>query len=220
VAAQVASAAERAGRPAHDVTVIAVAKTQPVAAIAEAVAAGVRDVGENYVQELLAKQQAQTFAPAPRWHFIGRLQRNKVRMLAGRVDLIHAVDSLELALEIGKRAAAPQPALVAVNLGGEQTKSGFTADALLASAAELAAVPNLRWCGLMTLPPPCDDAEQVRPVFAALAQLRRRLEDRLSLPLPLLSMGMSGDFEVAIAEGATHVRVGTAIFGARPAPDR
>lgn len=224
ISARVAEAATRASRDPKDVTIVAVSKTHPAQAVREALAAGVRVCGENYVQELLAKQaelagpgEAATSAPA--WHFIGRLQRNKVKQLAGKVELIHAVDSLELAREIGKRAPAgapPQQVLLAVNLGGEETKSGVTAADALALAHELIAVPNLAWRGLMTMPPPDEDPEAARPVFRALAELRGQLEQALGRPLPWLSMGMSGDFEVAIAEGATHVRIGTAIFGGRP----
>ena len=216
ISARVAAAAERAGRDPREVTIVAVSKTHPIEAVAEAVAAGVAVCGENYVQELVAKQQV--MAGPPRWHFIGRLQRNKARQVAGKVELVHAVDSLELARELGKRARAeaPQAFLLAVNLGGEETKSGVTGQGAQAIAAELAAVPGLSWRGLMTMPPPADDPEAVRPVFLALAALRRRLEDQLGQPLPILSLGMSGDFEVAIACGATHVRIGTAIFGDRP----
>lgn len=229
ISARVAAAAERAGRAPGDVTIVAVSKTHPASAVREAVAAGVAVCGENYVQELLAKQQelaaegaAEGAIGAPRWHFIGRLQRNKVKQLAGKIDLIHAVDSLELAREIGKRVLAgaeAQRVLLAVNLGGEASKSGVTAAQAQAIAAELSAVPNLAWCGLMTMPPPDDDAEAARPVFRALAALRERLQDQLGRALPALSMGMSGDFEVAIAEGATLVRIGTAIFGSRPAAE-
>lgn len=217
VAAQVAAAAERAGRDPREVTIVAVSKTHPIEAVREAVAAGAEVCGENYVQELLAKQQ-QLPGPPPRWHFIGRLQRNKARQLAGKVELVHAVDSIELARELGKRVPAgqTQPFLLAVNLGGEASKSGTSDVGALALAGELAAIPGLAWRGLMTMPPPADDPEEVRPVFRALAGLRARLQDALGRPLPLLSMGMSGDFEVAIAEGATHVRIGTAIFGSRP----
>lgn len=217
VSAQVAQAAERAGRDPAEVTLVAVSKTHPIDAVREAVAAGAAVCGENYVQELLAKQLLLA-GPPPRWHFIGRLQRNKARQIAGKVELVHAVDSIELARELGKRAPAGQPQafLLAVNLGGEATKSGTSGEGALALAEELAAIPGLSWRGLMTMPPPADDPEAARPVFRALAELRARLEDRLGRGLPLLSMGMSDDFAVAIAEGATHVRIGTAIFGARP----
>ncbi|MBK7535973.1 MAG: YggS family pyridoxal phosphate-dependent enzyme [Myxococcales bacterium] len=218
VSARVRAAAAQAGREPAAVTLVAVSKTHPMSAIVAAVAAGARDFGENYVQELVDKQQEPAPAADVRWHYIGRLQRNKARFVAGKVALIHAVDSLELAVELSRRAAAVQPVLVAVNLAGEATKAGVSPLDAARVCAEIARLPNLRLDGLMTMPPPVEDPEQVRPVFRALAELRRRLQDELAQPLPSLSMGMSGDFEVAISEGATHVRVGTAIFGERPRP--
>jgi hypothetical protein len=220
VTARVAAACERAGRPAADVTIVAVSKTHPADAIREACAAGATDFGENYAQELAAKAAelaAGSPAGAPlRWHFIGRLQRNKARLVAGKVALIHAVDGAELAAEIARRAGgAVQPILLAVNLGGEATKGGIPLDAAPALARELAVVAGTSLDGLMTMPPPADDPEASRPHFLALRALRDRLADQLGRPLPVLSMGMSHDFEVAIACGATHVRIGTAIFGSR-----
>jgi len=151
-----------------------------------------------------------------RWHYIGRLQRNKAKLVAGRVALVHAVDSVSLAEELGKRAGGVQPILLAVNLGGEATKGGITADTAAELAQQIAAVANIRLDGLMTMPPPSDDPEASRPLFDQLRVLRDRIAGELGRPLPVLSMGMSGDYEVAIACGATHVRIGTAIFGARP----
>jgi hypothetical protein len=207
VRARVDAACARAGRDPADVTVVAVAKTQPAEAVRAAVAAGAVDIGENYAQELAGKRAEVAGA---RWHFIGRLQRNKAKLVAGQVALVHAVDSVELAAELGKRAGAGgavQPVLLAVNVAGEASKGGVALDAAPALAAELAAVAGVRLDGLMTMPPPDVDP---RPAFEALRALRDRLE------LRLLSMGMSGDFEAAIACGATHVRIGTAIFGERP----
>lgn len=195
----------------HPVTVIAVSKTQPIEAIREAIAAGATDFGENYAQELASKQAAL----ATRWHFIGRLQRNKAKLVAGKVACIHAVDSVELGTEIARRAGGVQPVLLAVNLAQEQSKGGVTEAAAEAVARGLAAVSGLSLDGLMTLPPPSEDPEASRPYFVALRALRDRLQDALGRPLPVLSMGMSHDYEVAIACGATHVRIGTAIFGAR-----
>jgi PLP dependent protein len=219
VLGRVAAACERAGRPAAEVTLVAVSKTHPLAAIRAALAAGAVDFGENYAQELAAKQAelaAAPAVPAPRWHFIGRLQRNKARLVAGKVALVHAVDSVELAEELARRAGGVvQPFLLAVNLAGEATKGGVTAATAPALARSLAAITGGSLAGLMTMPPPSDDAEASRPVFVALRALRDQLQDQLGRPLPVLSMGMSGDFEVAIACGATHVRVGTAIFGSR-----
>lgn len=212
-------ACERAGRPPGDVTIVAVSKTHPAEAVREAAAAGATDFGENYAQELAAKRaelagDIERGLPI-RWHYIGRLQRNKAKLVAGHVTLVHAVDSVELATELGRRAGATQPVLLAVNAAGEETKGGVTAEQAVALARAIAVVPNVRLDGLMTMPPPADDPEASRPYFEALRALRDRLEGELGQPLPVLSMGMSGDFEVAIACGATHVRIGTAIFGAR-----
>ena len=224
VQGRVAAACERAGRPAGDVTVIAVSKTHPAQAIRDAAAAGAVDFGENYAQELatkLAELAAHDAAPssgagAIRWHFIGRLQRNKAKLVAGRVALVHAVDTVELAEELARRAGGVvQPILLAVNLAGEDTKGGVTAESAPAVARALAAVAGCSLDGLMTMPPPSDDAAAGRPFFEGLRALRDRLRDELGRPLPVLSMGMSHDFEVAIACGATHVRIGTAIFGQR-----
>jgi len=219
VRARVDVACERAGRPPGDVTIVAVSKTHPAEAVREAAAAGATDFGENYAQELAAKRaelagDIERGLPI-RWHYIGRLQRNKAKLVAGHVTLVHAVDSVELATELGRRAGATQPVLLAVNAAGEETKGGVTAEQAVALARAIAVVPNVRLDGLMTMPPPADDPEASRPYFEALRALRDRLEGELGQPLPVLSMGMSGDFEVAIACGATHVRIGTAIFGAR-----
>jgi pyridoxal phosphate enzyme (YggS family) len=217
VRARVDAACRRAGRDPAAITIVAVSKLHPAETVARAIAAGVGDLGENYAQELVAKQAAVgalTTTPV-RWHFIGRLQRNKAKLVAGKVALVHAVDSVELGAELGKRAVAAgaiQPVLIAQN-AGEATKGGVGEAEIAALLAGLAAVVGIRVDGLMTMPPPSDDPEASRPYFRALRELR----DRLGRPLPVLSMGMSGDFEVAIEEGATHVRVGTAIFGARPA---
>lgn len=213
-AARVAAACERAGRAPAEVTIVAVSKTHPAEAVRAAAAAGARDFGENYAQELAGKLEACADLGA-RWHFIGRLQRNKAKLVAGRVALVHAVDSVELAQELGRRAAAVQPILLAVNIAGEATKGGAAPAAAPALAAAISAVPGVRLDGLMTMPPPSDDPEASRGTFLALRALRDRLQQELGAPLPALSMGMSDDYEVAIACGATHVRIGTAIFGAR-----
>jgi len=217
VRASVAAACERAGRAPSEVTLVAVSKTHPASAIREAAAAGASDFGENYAQELAAKQ-AEVIDPerALRWHFIGRLQRNKAKLVAGKVALVHAVDSEELAAELAKRAAQLQPILLSVNLAGEATKGGVTGVTAPALAQRIAQIANVRLDGLMTMPPPSDDPEASRPVFEALRELRDRIAGELGRPLPVLSMGMSGDYEVAIQCGATHVRIGTAIFGSRP----
>jgi pyridoxal phosphate enzyme (YggS family) len=217
VQARVAAACDRAGRSAGEVTTIAVSKTHPADAIRAAVAAGATAFGENYAQELAAKAaELAGLAGTIHWHFIGRLQRNKAKLVAGRVALVHAVDNVELAEELARRAGgAGQPILLAVNLAGEATKGGVTAEAVPAVAKDLAAVTGISLDGLMTMPPPSDDPEASRPHFDRLRALRDQLVDQLGRPLPILSMGMSHDFEVAIACGATHVRVGTAIFGSR-----
>jgi hypothetical protein len=235
VAARVAAACERAGRAPAEVTIVAVSKTHPAEAVRAAAAAGARDFGENYAQELAAKREAcgaeGSAAVELRWHFIGRLQRNKAKLVAGRVALVHAVDSVELAAEIGRRAqgavaqgavaqgavaqGAVQPILLSVNIAGEATKGGVTPGTAAALAAAVVKLPGVRLDGLMTMPPPSDDPEASRTSFLALRALRDRLQQELGAPLPALSMGMSGDYEVAIACGATHVRIGTAIFGER-----
>ncbi len=218
VSARVKAACARAGRPPFEVTIVAVSKTHPASAVIEAAAAGATDFGENYAQELANKIANLAMVPdlAVRWHYIGRLQRNKAKLVAGHVALVHAVDTVELAEELAKRAAGViQPILLAVNLAGETTKGGVTGEGAEAAARLLAAVPGVRLDGLMTMPPYSDDPEASRPQFEALRDLRERLMQDLGVALPVLSMGMSGDFEVAIACGATHVRVGTAIFGSR-----
>ncbi len=217
VRTNVAVACERAGRASHEVTIVAVSKTHPASAVREAAAAGATDFGENYAQELVGKLGEVEPSLAIRWHFIGRLQSNKAKLVAGKVALIHAVETESLAQELGKRAAGVQPILLAVNLAGEATKGGVTAVGAAAIARALIATANVRLDGLMTMPPPSDDPDTSRPIFEQLRALRDRLRDELGQPLPVLSMGMSGDYEVAIACGATHVRIGTAIFGSRPA---
>ena len=211
VRARVEAACDRAGRPRGEVTIIAVSKLHPASAVREAAAAGATDFGENYAQELAAKRGD---CGDVRWHYIGRLQRNKAKLVAGQVALVHAVDTVELATELGKRAPTLQPILLAVNLGGEQTKSGIDERNAVDIGRAISTIANVRLDGLMTMPPPADDPEASRPYFERLRALRDVLADTLG-PLPVLSMGMSGDFEVAIACGATHVRIGTAIFGAR-----
>jgi pyridoxal phosphate enzyme (YggS family) len=191
------------------VTLVAVSKSQPAEAIREAYAAGQRDFGENYVQEWREKAEALDGLAGLAWHFIGSLQTNKVKYLAGRVALVHTVDREELGREIAKRwekAGARARVLVEVNLGGEASKGGCAAGAVPSLVELLRALPALDVAGLTCIPPPEEDP---RPHFREL----RALRDRLGLVE--LSMGMSGDYPVAIEEGATIVRVGTAIFGER-----
>ena len=222
---RMARAAAAAGRDPSEVELVAVSKRHPAAAVAAAARAGVAHVGENYAQEMGAKIDALAGDPACAglaWHFIGHLQRNKARLVVGRAALIHAVDSIELAREIARRAAAaaggPQPILVAVSAAGEAQKTGAPPERLpelLAGAAELLGVECR---GLMTMPPLPERPEDSRPYFRALRELRDRLATP-AMPLRVLSMGTTADLEVAVEEGATLVRVGTAIFGARPAGD-
>jgi pyridoxal phosphate enzyme (YggS family) len=217
---RIARAAGRSGRSPSEVTLVAVSKTMPAGRVRLAYEAGVRDFGENRVQEGVAKV-AELALPDATWHLIGHLQTNKARPAAASFGLIHSVDSRRvaeaLAVEAGKRGA-PLDVLLEVNLAGEESKFGFSAEALRAEAEGIAALPGLRALGLMTVAPLVDDAELVRPVFQSMRRLGEELRPRLGDPSPWhLSMGMTNDFEVAIEEGATIVRVGRAIFGERAA---
>jgi pyridoxal phosphate enzyme (YggS family) len=206
---RVARAAERSGRRPEDVLLIGVSKTVDAERIRQGVAAGLRALGENRVQE--AKDKIALLGRPVPWHLIGHLQTNKVKDALALFDLIHSLDRLELAREIHRRAQGrPVDALLQVNVGGEASKGGFEPAEVAAALDALAAFPALRVRGLMTIPPPVERAEDARPWFRALAELAKRHG------LTELSMGMSADFEIAIEEGATMVRVGTAIFGARP----
>jgi hypothetical protein len=205
-------AAIRAALP-PSVTLVAVSKTRPAEDVREALAAGQVDFGENYAQEL--RDKADELGAGPRWHFIGSLQRNKVKYVVGRASLVHDVDSLALAEEIGKRSGpTPTGILLGVNMG-EAQKSGVPRGEVLTLAHAVMAVPGVALRGLMTIPPPTDDPEAAAPFFAELADLAARGRAD-GLPLTELSMGMSRDWAVAVRHGATLVRVGSAIFGARP----
>ena len=224
VRARIARAAEMAGRDPATVRLIAVSKTKPAALVQAALAAGQRLFGENYAQELKEKCDALGSAranpDAPEWHFIGALQSNKAKLVVGRAAVIQTCDRSSLAQELGKQAAkvalgAPgfvQRVLLEVNLGREPQKGGCLPEALPALLREVASLPGLRCEGLMAIPPAEGDP---REYFRALRRLREEALQAGAGPLPELSMGMSADFEQAIAEGATLVRVGTAIFGAR-----
>jgi pyridoxal phosphate enzyme (YggS family) len=220
VRAEIAAAARRAGRDPASVTLVAVSKSFPADAVAAAAAAGAIDFGENRVQEAALKIQALASVPGLRWHLIGRLQTNKVRLLQGRFALFHALDRAELVDALQRRLSAEGrrlPVLMEVNVGGEASKAGAaTPDAALDLARRIAAADALDLRGLMTVAPPVAEPEAARPFFAALRRLRDRLAADLGRPLPELSMGMSGDYPVAVEEGATLVRVGRAIFGERP----
>lgn len=198
-------------------TLLPVSKGQPPEAVRVAADLGLAVFGENKVQE--AKAKIPLCPGKLRWHLIGHLQTNKARDAVALFDMIQSVDSLHLAQEISKRAGAAgktMPLLLEVNVVGEASKFGYRPEQLLAELAALNGLPRLEIHGLMTVPPWSAESEQVRPVFRELRELKRRCEDLLGAPLPHLSMGMSGDFEVAIEEGATMVRIGTALFGPRP----
>jgi len=209
------AAAQRAGRDPAAVRLVAVSKTVPVELIREAAAAGQRLFGENYLQEAQGKIAA--LGAGLSWHFIGHLQSNKAKGAVALFDLIHGVDRLKLAQALNAAAASlgkVQEILLQVNLAGEASKSGTAPEAAPELLRRLSLLGHLKVLGLMTMPPFLAP-EAVRPYFRALRELRDRLQDRAGLSLPELSMGMSGDYEVAIEEGATLVRVGTAIFGSR-----
>jgi pyridoxal phosphate enzyme (YggS family) len=214
------AAAVRVGRDPAGVALVAVSKHHPAAAVRAAYDAGQRRFGENYGQELRDKAAALTGLPGLTWHFIGPLQRNKVKYVVGTAALVQSVDSLELLDELEHRAAArgiDVDCLVEVNIAGEATKSGVDLEEVAELLDGFAPRPHLRCRGLMTMPPFVDDPEEARPYFRALRELRDRLAatPRRGVELAELSMGMTQDFEVAVEEGATIVRVGTAIFGAR-----
>lgn len=210
------AACARAGRAADGVELIAVSKTLPAEVIREAIAAGQTLFGESRQQEAAPKIDA---LPASlRWHFIGRVQSNKVRKLLPAFEAIHAIDSLRLAAYTAELAAElglfPK-VFLQVNVAGDAAKGGFDPAVLRTAMAALLQLPRLEILGLMTLPPAGPDAQSSRPWFVRLRSLRDSLEQEFAVRLPALSMGMSGDFEVAVEEGATHVRVGSAIFGNR-----
>jgi len=214
---RIEAACARSGREPSAVTLVAVTKTQPPEVVSEASKAGLSLFGENKVQE--AKAKIPLCAGRLRWQMIGHLQTNKCREAVELFEMIQSVDSLRLADEINKRAeqaAKRMPILLEVNTVGESSKFGYRPEQLLAELSRVNALPRLEIHGLMTVPPWTADPEKVRPVFRQLRELKERCEQILGAPLAHLSMGMTGDFEVAIEEGATMVRIGTALFGARP----
>lgn len=215
---QIRNAASGCGRSAEKIRLVAVSKTKSPADVDEAAAAGQMIFGENYVQEFIAKI-TQVHSPME-WHFIGHLQSNKVRQIAGMVTMIHSVDRLSLAQEIDRqwgRIGKVCDILVQVNVSGETTKSGTTGADATALIQAISKLPHLRIRGLMTMPPFYDEPERARPFFRELKHLAETIakEHIPGVSMEELSMGMSGDFEVAIQEGATLVRIGTAIFGER-----
>ena len=218
---RIRAACERSGREPSAITLLAVSKGMPPERIREAADAGQGLFGENKVQE--AKAKIPLCPGRLRWHLIGHLQSNKCRDAVHFFEMIHSVDSLSLAGEIHKWAdkqAKTMPVLLEVNLAGESTKFGFKPDQVLADLAAINALPKLEIHGLMTIAPWTQEPEKVRPIFRQLRELKARCEDQLGAPLPHLSMGMSGDFEIAVEEGATIIRVGTSLFGPRSRPAR
>jgi len=215
------AACTRVGRAPDAVTLLAVTKGMPPEIVREAADAGLMLFGENKVQEARAKIP---LCPGRlRWHLIGHLQSNKCRDAVAAFEMIQSVDSVPLAEEIQKwadKGAKTMPVLLEVNMAGEASKFGFKPDAVLAALPIINGLPRLEIHGLMTIAPWTQEPEKVRPVFQRLRALKEQCEQTLGAPLPHLSMGMSGDFEVAIEEGATMVRVGTALFGDRPRPQR
>ena len=215
VRSRVADAARTAGRSPDDVRIVAVSKTFGLDAIEEAVAAGIVDLGENRAQEL--KEKSAVVDGRVHWHFIGHLQSNKVRTVVGVAELIHSVDRLGVAEAIARRASTlglTQRVLVEVNVAGETSKAGIEPGRALHLCEQIAALHGVDLCGLMTMPPLPERPEDSRPHYESLRELSDQV--RASVPsVTLLSMGTTRDLEVAVAEGATHLRVGEAIFGAR-----
>ncbi len=216
VRARIAGACERAGRDPSSVRLVAVTKTWPAEVVRAAYSVGLRDFGENYAQELVDKTTELADLDGLRWHFIGHLQTNKARAIAPVASAVHSVDSAKLAAELGRRAEAAKRVIDAyaqVNVSGEASKSGCEPGELAAVIGAIEASPSLRLRGLMTVPPASEGADEAAPVFRALVALRDAAGG--SARLPELSMGMTHDLEVAIACGATVVRVGSALFGTR-----
>lgn len=218
VEARIREATQAARRPQDSVHLLAVSKTQPASALREAAAAGLRHFGENYLQEALDKQQLLADLPLC-WHFIGPIQSNKTKAIAEHFSWVHSVDRLKIAQRLSAQRPPEYPPLnicLQVNVSGEATKSGCQLAQVPELAQAVAALPRLRLQGLMTLPAPSNNPQEQREAFARLRQACQTLAP--ALQLQTLSMGMSQDLEAAIAEGATWVRIGTALFGVRPSP--
>lgn len=214
----IADACKRTGRLPQEVTLIAVSKTKPVEMLEEVYLTGMREFGENYVQELVDK--IQVLPKDIHWHMIGHLQRNKVKYIVGNTAMIHSVDSLRLAEEISKESTkknVQSDILIEVNVAGEENKFGFTPENVMTEISKMAVLPNLRIRGLMTSAPFVENAEENRKYFRQLKQLLVDINAKNidNISMDVLSMGMTNDYIVAVEEGATMVRVGTAIFGAR-----
>lgn len=215
---KIKKACENAGRNRGEVTLIAVSKTKPVEMLQEIYDEGVRDFGENKVQELTEKYEV--MPEDIKWHMIGHLQRNKVKYIVGKTALIHSVDSLRLAQEISKEAVKKETVvsvLIEVNISQEETKFGISEDEIFQLVEECAKLPNIQIQGLMTVAPPVDNPEENRPFFRKIKQLSVDIMNKNidNVSMEILSMGMTNDYTAAIEEGATMVRVGTGIFGAR-----
>ena len=215
---KVLAACERAGRDPKEVTLIAVSKTKPIEMIEEAIEYGKKEFGENKAQEM--KQKYEALPKDIIWHFIGHLQTNKVKYVVGRASLIHSVDSLHLAEAIEKESAKKDlvtDILVEVNVAGEKSKFGLNTDETEELVRNIAKLPHIRIRGLMTIAPYVDDPEENRHIFRSLKELSVDIQSKNidNVLMDILSMGMTNDYEVAIEEGATHVRVGTGIFGER-----
>lgn len=218
VRARMEAACARSGRDLSEVTLIAVSKTKPLSDLQEAYEAGARDFGENKVQEILEK--APQMPEDARFHMIGHLQRNKVKQVLPHAVLIHSVDSVRLAEQIQAEAARANrkiPVLLEVNVAKEESKFGFLPEEVMDAVEVISRFPNVRICGLMTIAPFVENSEENRPVFKKLYQLSVDIDHKNidNVTMGVLSMGMTGDYEVAIEEGATLIRVGTGIFGAR-----
>lgn len=213
LAERIRQASQVAQRDPSSVRLLAVSKTKPASDLREAYDAGLRDFGENYLQEALGKQTELSDLPLI-WHFIGPIQSNKTRAIAEHFDWVHSVDRLKIAQRLSEQRPTELPPLnlcIQVNVSGEASKSGCTPEDLPALAHAISALPNLRLRGLMAIPEPTENSDEQNAAFATV----RNLQDQLNLPLDTLSMGMSHDLEAAIAQGATWVRIGTALFGAR-----
>lgn len=216
---QAFEAAKKSGREFRSVKMVAVSKKKPVSLIREAYNSGQKNFGESYTQEFLEKYNE--IYPLPiKWHFVGRLQRRKAKDIVGKVALIHSLDSFQLAYEIEKKAGSMriiQPCLLQVNLSGEATKSGATRREVIPLLKDLSSMKHIKITGLMTLPPLFGAVEHVRPFFTDLRELREEINGVQAYQEPLieLSMGMTHDFRIAIEEGATIIRIGTAVFGER-----
>jgi PLP dependent protein len=207
---RIAAAADKAGRSPAEVTIIGVTKTVDAGVVQQAFQAGMRHFGESRIQEAKEKIAAlSALEPRPTWHMVGHLQTNKVKTATDLFDIIHSVDSIRLAEAVSQHAGHNVPILIEVNVSGEASKYGFSADEVCSAVEQLSRLPHLQVAGLMTIAPYTDNPEEVRPVFRQLRELRD------SLGLEHLSMGMTDDFEVAVEEGATMVRIGRAIFGER-----